>query len=102
MNPLLRARLFLHAALRPAAVEREMEADLAVHLAERVDDLVTQGVPRQDAERQARRELGDVSKWQLEGREARGTRYLDDLKADLIYAIRWLRRSPVFAATAVL
>jgi putative ABC transport system permease protein len=102
VNLLPRTRSFLRATFRRRAVEREMDNDLAVHVAERVDDLVSQGVPRADAARQAARELGDPAKWRLEGREARGTRYVDDLRADVFYALRWLRRSPAFAATAVL
>jgi len=102
VNLLSRARSFLRATFRPRAVEREMDDDLAFHVAERVDDLVSQGVPRADATRRATCELGDPAKWLLEGREARGTRYVDDLRADVVYALRWLRRSPAFTATAVL
>ena len=102
MNLASRARAFLRASFRARAVEREIDDDLAFHLAERVDDLVSQGMPRADAARQATRELGDPAKWRLDGREARGTRYVDDLRADIVYALRWLRRSPAFAATAVL
>src|SRR2546429_675952 len=61
-----------------------------------------QGVPRAAAARQATRGLGDPAKWRLDGREARGTRYVTDLRADIVYAFRWLRRSPAFAATAIL
>lgn len=102
MNWLARVRGFLQTTFRPGALARELEADLAFHLSERVDDLVSRGVSPEDAERQARRELGDPAKWRQDAREARGTRYVDDLRVDLAYALRWLRHSPVFTVTAVL
>ena len=95
-------RSFLRALLFRRRVEHEIDADLRFHLAERIDDLIGQGLSRSQAERQARRELGDPAKWIEEGREARGTQYVDEFHADVRYALRWLRRSPAFTATAVL
>ena len=95
-------RSFLRALIRPGRVEREMDADLKFHVAERVDDLVRRGLRRDDAERRARKELGDPAKWKEEGREARGLRLMDELRGDVRYGLRWLWRSPAFAATAVL
>jgi hypothetical protein len=93
---------FLRALLLPHRVTREIEDDLRCHLAERTDDLIAQGLPPLLARAEARRELGNPAKWVEEGREARGTRYLDELRADVRYALRWLRRSPALTATAVL
>lgn len=46
-------------------------------------------------------ELGDPLRWKEDGREARGLRLADDLRADAIYGLRWLRRSPGFAVAAL-
>src|SRR5262245_20699264 len=83
-------------------VEREIDAELAFHLAERTDDLMCQGLSRAQAELQARHELGDPAKWIGEGREAHGTQYLDELRGDVRYALRGLRQSATFTTTAVL
>src|SRR5262245_34993976 len=102
MTYFTRLRSFLRALLAPQRVTREIEDDLRRYLAERTDDLIAQGVPPLQANADARRELGDPAKWVEEGREARGTRYVDELRSDVRYALRWLRRSPAVTATAVL
>ena len=71
-------------------------------MAARTDDLVAGGLNRAAAERRARQEFGDALRWKEQGREARGLRLADQVRADLRYGARWLRRSPVFATSAVL
>jgi putative ABC transport system permease protein len=78
-----------------------MEAEMRFHLDARAADLEAQGVPRLEAERRARREFGSVAQWKDAGREARGLSLVDDLSADLRYAVRTLRRAPAFTLAAV-
>ncbi len=40
--------------VRPGRIEREIEREMAFHLAERIDDLVAQGLTREQATRRAR------------------------------------------------
>jgi len=42
--------------------------------------------------------LGDPLRWKEQGREARGLGSSDEVRADVRYGARWLRRSPAFAA----
>jgi predicted permease len=95
-------RSFLRALLGRGCMEREMNSELQFHLDARVEDLIVSGLDRAAAQVQARRELGDPLRWKEQGREARGLRLVDQLGADLRYGLRWLRRSPAFAAAAVL
>jgi predicted permease len=95
-------RSFLRSLLRRARMERDMDSELQFHLDARVDDLVAGGLDRAAARRRARHELGDPLRWKEQGREARGLRLVDQLGADLRYGVRWLRRSPAFAAAAVI
>jgi predicted permease len=102
MTILPHVRSFVAALLSRRRLEREMEAELRFHLDARVDDLMAGGLSRIDADRRARDEFGDPLRWKEEGREARGWRVLDELRADVTYGLRWLRRSPGFAVAAVL
>jgi predicted permease len=92
---------FARASMRRSRMEREMDDEMRFHLEARTADLERQGVPRAIAERRAYAEFGDIVRWKEAGREARGLRILDDLGADLRYAIRTMRRTPGFTIAAV-
>ena len=102
MTVLARLRSFVRALVARRRMEREMETELRFHVEARVDDLVASGMSQSDAERRARDEFGDPLRWKEEGREARGLRLVDEVRADVKYGLRWLRRSPGFASAAVL
>ena len=88
---------------RPRArAEQRLSQEIAFHVAERVAELVAEGLPVDEAERQARRELGPLDSI-LEGcRDQRWWRGLDDFSHDLRYAVRALRGAPVFTFVALL
>ena len=102
MSRLSTLRSFLHALIRRSHLEREMDEELRHHLASRADDLMKRGLTEADAQRVARVEFGDVIRWKEQAREVVGVGWLDACRADVRYGLRWLIRSPAFAATAVL
>ncbi|HEX7798636.1 MAG TPA: ABC transporter permease [Vicinamibacterales bacterium] len=101
MTTLAAWRSFVRALLRRREMERDMDAELEFHIEARTDHLVAMGLDRAAASRQARLELGDPLRWKEQGREARGLRLVDNIRADIRYGTRWLRRSPGFAMAAV-
>jgi predicted permease len=80
--------------------------DLAVsiqeHLNERVDELMDNGIPRKEAEQQARREFGNVALIEQRGREAWQWQALETLLIDLKLTLRRLGNAPGFTATILL
>src|SRR5581483_2201820 len=96
-----RMRSFARSLFRRSAMERDMADELNFHVDARAADLESSGVPHEQALRRARIEFGAAESYKDECREARGLRLLDDLRADLRYAVRTLARTPAFAAMAI-
>src|SRR5579862_9920792 len=91
-------------------VHRDVDAELSFHLEGRIEELVAGGMPRADAEREARQRFGDRAKVEAEVEridvatvERRAFRErLDGAWRDARYAWRGLTRRPVYTVTVVL
>jgi len=81
--------------------EEQLDKELRFHIEERISDLRAAGVSEDEARRMVRHEFGGVEQVKEECRDARGTRWLGDLWRDFRYALRTLRRSPGFSASAL-
>ena len=98
-----RLRIFLfrlRALVRSRQLDREIDDEIASHLAEATDEYVQQGLSPEDARRAARRSFGGVPQTEEVYRQVRSFMWLEELSRDVRYALRTLRRSPTFAATA--
>jgi len=90
-------------------VDREIEKELEFHIAMRVKDLVARGNSLDDAQRIARAEIGDMARVMDEcrtigrrrERQMNRSRIVDEITRDVAFAIRLLRRRPLFAALAI-
>ena len=103
-------REFRFAWLTRRQVASDVDAELAFHLERRVEELVARGLSPEDARREAAERFGNLEYTRRycrdedvrREREARHTTMIDELKQDLIYALRALRSAPGFALVALL
>ncbi len=80
----------------------DLSVSIQEHIAERTDELIAEGMPREHAEPAARREFGNLGLIEQRGREAWQWPALDSILADLKFIFRRLRKSPGFALTVLL
>jgi hypothetical protein len=92
----------LRGFVRRRAALADLKAEIAAHLDEKIAALVADGMPRVEAEQAARRALGNVMNIEESSRDVWRMPRTEDLLADVGFALRFLRRSPAFAAVAVL
>ena len=87
---------------RRSAIYNELAEEMRLHLEERTEQLMREGMNRKDAEQAARRAFGNRTVLEERSREVWQLPTLESIWADVRFALRQLRRSPGFALTAVL
>ncbi len=95
-------RLRVRSLFRSSQVERELDEELECHLQHLIDDYVAAGMPSRDARYKALREMGAIEQRKEECRDARGLALVDTLRQDVAYALRGVRRNPVYSVVLVL
>ena len=88
--------------LRRAKWDDERAAELQDYLAHETADNVDRGMSPDDAAREARRKLGNVTRIREEIYETNTLHLFETTWQDLRYGLRLLRRNPVFSIVAIL
>jgi MacB-like periplasmic core domain len=98
-----RLRIFLFrlwALVRSRQMDRDLDDEIAGHLAEATEEYVQQGLSPEEARWAAQRSFGGVPQTKEVYRQVRSFMWLEELRRDVRYALRTLRRSPAFTTTA--
>src|ERR671936_2687509 len=92
--------LRLRALVRSRQMDRDIEDEIASHLAEATEEYVRQGLSPEEARWAAQRSFGGVTQTKEVYRQVRSFMWLEELSRDLRHALRTLRKSPAFTTAA--
>jgi hypothetical protein len=80
----------------------DIAQEIEQHLEEKAEQLISDGVPADQAFQRARREFGNVTLLTERSREVWGGQFREAVWSDFRYALRQLRKSPAFALSVIL
>jgi len=81
---------------------RELSDEIQSHLDEKVEELVADGLSREEAKHAALREFGNVSLLEEKSRDVWAWPNVEDLLSDIWYGLRGLRHNQMFTTVALL
>jgi predicted permease len=96
-----RLRLWLRSLFFRRRLERELQEEMSAHLAASTERWLALGLTPEEARRAARREFGNRHAIEEDARDARGTRGIESVIADLRFAIRFFGRQPFSTLTMI-
>jgi putative ABC transport system permease protein len=87
--------------MRPGRHWRELDREIAFHVAERAEQLQHEGLSEEEAQRRARLQFGNPLVQAENTRDVDVALWLDSLSRNVRYAVRALLRTPGFTITVV-
>ncbi|HMJ63685.1 MAG TPA: ABC transporter permease, partial [Bryobacteraceae bacterium] len=94
-------RLRFQTLFERSVVESDLEDELRDYLDREIEREIAAGAPAEEARRRALSSLNGTERLKEECRDARGVRWLEDTLSDLPFAVRTLRKAPVFSVTVI-
>jgi predicted permease len=88
--------------IRRRGFDEDLSAEIREHLEEQIDDMVAEGLSREQAVAAARRRFGNITRIQEVSRDVWRWRWLEHFFVDVRYGLRILRGHPGFATVVVL
>jgi hypothetical protein len=82
-------------------VENDLEDELRDYIDREIGREIAAGATREEARRRALSSLSGTERLKEECRDARGVRWLEDTLGDVRFAVRTLRKAPVFTVTVI-
>ncbi len=95
-------RYLLRTIFRKRAMDAELAEEMRFHIERAAAEQMQRGKSESEARRAAMASFGGTTYFSEQAMEARGWRWLADLRADAGHAIRLMRRNPGFSAITVL
>jgi predicted permease len=91
----------LRAILARGPMEAEMQDEMRQHLERATERYRARGMSDSEAQLEARREFGNRTSIEEEGRDARGGRWIDALAGDVRFALRYFNRHKATVAIVI-
>src|SRR5690242_4999266 len=101
MSWLSRLRFGAHAVTHRDDMEAELDEEMRFHLEMEAGQRVRRGMDPAAARAKAIRDFGGIDRTKEECRDSWGVRLIEDLRVDLGFALRTLRKAPGFTAIVV-
>ena len=92
----------LRALIKRAELEEQLDDELRYHLERETEQNLKSGMSKEDARYAAARSFGNMDLSKEECRDARGVRFLEDLRRDIRFSLRLLVKNPAFTLVALL
>ncbi|MBV9497752.1 MAG: ABC transporter permease [Acidobacteriaceae bacterium] len=96
-----KCRLRFQALFYRSRAESDLDDELRDYLDREIEREIAAGASPEEARRLARVSLNGTERLKEECRDARGVRWLENTSSDVRFAIRTLRKAPVFSVTVI-